>query len=189
MDRKYRKGIHLTIKSNQKKKNDSPLTTVREKEFIAENNTSKELLLATASKTALNSVPQIDLVEKEYTMNKGKSSQPSLAFKNKTSVLPQSRNISEHHRFKPAKVEINQIKQKGTTDPSESDIKLVVLVVLSILIPPLAIYLKTEQTNSWFWISLGLCLASLFVFFFSLAGLIWLTAIAIALLVVFDQIK
>jgi uncharacterized membrane protein YqaE (UPF0057 family) len=64
----------------------------------------------------------------------------------------------------------------------DGDVTLLLLVILAILLPPLAVWLKEGEINVKFWISLVL---SLLVF---LLWPLWLIAIAYALLVVFDQL-
>lgn len=71
---------------------------------------------------------------------------------------------------------------------ADPDVKLVLLFVLALLIPPLAIYLKNNAVNQWFWITLVLCLLSLLVFFFRLGGLLWLVSIILAILYIFGAI-
>jgi uncharacterized membrane protein YqaE (UPF0057 family) len=73
----------------------------------------------------------------------------------------------------------------------DSDVMLVLLVILAIFIPPLAVYLKDKAISKWFWLTLILCLLSLFAgwWFFPGLGLLWLAAVVIALLYVFDVIK
>ena len=77
--------------------------------------------------------------------------------------------------------------QMGT----DSDVNLVLLVILAIILPPLAVYLKHHTIDTWFWVTLILTVLALglFVGSFSLGGLFGLAAVVIALLYVFDAIK
>jgi len=69
------------------------------------------------------------------------------------------------------------------------DVSLVILVLLSIFIPPLAVYLKNGETNKWFWVTLILCLLAFTYFVFVFGGSLWFVAFLIAILYVFDIIK
>jgi uncharacterized membrane protein YqaE (UPF0057 family) len=73
----------------------------------------------------------------------------------------------------------------------DSDVMLVLLVILAIFLPPLAIYLKSKDVrNKWFLITLILCLVSLIGWwFFFYSGLLYLAAVVIALLYVFDMLS
>jgi uncharacterized membrane protein YqaE (UPF0057 family) len=64
----------------------------------------------------------------------------------------------------------------------DGDVELLLLVILAILLPPLAVWLKEGEINVKFWISLVL---SLLVF---LLWPLWLIAVAYALLVVFGVV-
>lgn len=57
-----------------------------------------------------------------------------------------------------------------------TDDRMVLLVILCILLPPLAVYLKEDEINTKFWISLVLTL------------LFWIPGVVYALLVVFDEV-
>lgn len=64
----------------------------------------------------------------------------------------------------------------------DGDVELLLLVILAILLPPLAVFLKEGEINVKFWISLILTLLVL------LLWPLWLIAVAYALLVVFDVV-
>ena len=63
---------------------------------------------------------------------------------------------------------------------SDDDAKLILLVILAILLPPLAVFLKEEELNYKFVLSLLLCLLAIFTF------ALWIIPVLYALLVVFD---
>ncbi|HLG01983.1 MAG TPA: YqaE/Pmp3 family membrane protein [Bacteroidia bacterium] len=65
----------------------------------------------------------------------------------------------------------------------DSDVELVLLVILAILLPPLAVYL-VEGTTSRFWVILILTLLAFFGFVYYLASLLWLIAMIWALVIV-----
>jgi uncharacterized membrane protein YqaE (UPF0057 family) len=75
---------------------------------------------------------------------------------------------------KKALKEYRAEKRSGSKSKRETDQLL--LVILCILLPPLAVYLKEDEINSKFWISLLLTL------------LFWLPGVIYALLVVFDEV-
>lgn len=90
-------------------------------------------------------------------------------------------------RFKAAKSVLREYKKelrRGQAD--EADASQVLLIILGILVPPLAIYLK-ERTLGWpFWASIALLATGLIVF--SALPFFWLLAAGLALLVVFEVI-
>jgi uncharacterized membrane protein YqaE (UPF0057 family) len=81
----------------------------------------------------------------------------------------------KRHRLKDAKKLFKDYKAaKKSGKDSETD--QILLAILAILLPPLAVYLKEDEINSKFWISLILTL------------LFWIPGVIFALLVVFDVI-
>lgn len=97
---------------------------------------------------------------------------------NVTSAVDEFKNLSRHERktrIKEAKKVLKDYKaDKRAGRAAETD--QVLLAILAILLPPLAVYLKEEEVNSKFWISLILTL------------LFWIPGVIFALLVVFDVI-
>ena len=95
-----------------------------------------------------------------------------------TSAVDEFKNLSRHERktrIKDAKKLLKEYKaDKRAGRAAETD--QVLLAILAILLPPLAVYLKEEEVNSKFWISLILTL------------LFWIPGVIFALLVVFDVI-
>ncbi len=87
-------------------------------------------------------------------------------------------------RFKEVKKMIKDLKaDKKAGRLMDADTNLILLAILAILLPPLAIYLK-ERALTWkFWVSLILILPIFFGGWF-----LWLAAVILALLVVFDAI-
>lgn len=85
-------------------------------------------------------------------------------------------------RLKKAKKEIRAFraaKRKGM----ESDVNLLVLVVLAILLPPVAVYLYDQETTTRFWITLLLFLLGIAGALF-LSWLLIFAAVVYALLIV-----
>jgi uncharacterized membrane protein YqaE (UPF0057 family) len=95
-----------------------------------------------------------------------------------TTAVEEFRSLSKHERKSRIK-EVKKLLKEHKADKragraAETDI--VLLAILAILLPPLAVYLKEEEINSRFWISLILTL------------LFWIPGVIFALLVVFDAI-
>jgi uncharacterized membrane protein YqaE (UPF0057 family) len=85
-------------------------------------------------------------------------------------------------RIKEVKKLLKQYRTDKKTGKAAADDNTILLAILAILLPPLAIYLK-EQTLTWkFWVSLAL-IAIPIIFG---AWYLWLLAVGLALLVVFD---
>jgi uncharacterized membrane protein YqaE (UPF0057 family) len=95
-----------------------------------------------------------------------------------TSAVDEFKSLSKHERksrIKEAKQLLKDYKaDKRAGRAAETD--QVLLAILAILLPPLAVYLKEEEVNTKFWISLILTL------------LFWIPGVIFALLVVFDAI-
>ena len=84
-------------------------------------------------------------------------------------------------RIKEAKKVFKEYRAKKKMR-DDGDVELLLLVILAILLPPLAVFLKEGELNVKFWISLILTLLVL------LLWPLWLIAVAYALLVVFDVV-
>jgi uncharacterized membrane protein YqaE (UPF0057 family) len=95
-----------------------------------------------------------------------------------TSAVDEFKNLSKHERktrIKDAKKLLKDYKaDKRAGRATETD--QVLLAILAILLPPLAVYLKEEEVNSRFWISVILTL------------LFWVPGVVFAMLVIFDVI-
>lgn len=95
-----------------------------------------------------------------------------------TSAVDEFKSLSKHERksrIKEAKKVLKEYKADKRAG-READTSLLLLVILAILLPPLAVYLKEGEINSRFWISLILTL------------LFWIPGVIFALLVVLDAI-
>lgn len=84
-------------------------------------------------------------------------------------------------RIKEAKKAFKEFRAKKKMR-DDGEVELLLLVILAILLPPLAVFLKEREINVKFWISLIL---SLLVF---LLWPLWLIAVGYALLVVFGVV-
>jgi uncharacterized membrane protein YqaE (UPF0057 family) len=97
--------------------------------------------------------------------------------------------FQEKNYFEPKKNESKNdlIKKNHSYD---EDTMNVLILVLCLILPPLAIYLKGNKTNVWFWLTLILCLFSSGVFFgVGAMGTGWFIAFILALLYVLDILK
>lgn len=83
-------------------------------------------------------------------------------------------------RLKDVKKALKEYKKAKREGKSDDDARLILLVILAILLPPLAVFLKEEELNYKFVLSLLLCLLAIFTF------ALWIIPVLYALLVVFD---
>lgn len=100
------------------------------------------------------------------------------------SAFKEFKSLSRKERkakFKEVKKVLKDYKSKKKMR-DDGDVTLLLLVILAILLPPLAVFLKEGEINVKFWISLVL---ALLVF---LLWPLWLISVAYALLVVFDAV-
>ena len=79
-------------------------------------------------------------------------------------------------RIKETKKVLKEYRAEKKSGKAKRETDQVLLIILCILLPPLAVYLKEDEINSKFWISLLLTL------------LFWLPGVVYALLVVFDEV-
>ena len=106
-----------------------------------------------------------------------------------------ARNIlKEETRIAPLKkIELLKRAIKKASQPaSDSDLMLILLLILAIIIPPLAVFLKNEGLSKWFWITLILCIFAgglIGITYGGYGGLLWAIAVVIALCYVFGIIR
>jgi len=79
-------------------------------------------------------------------------------------------------RIKESKKWLKEYRADKKAGKSKKETDQTLLIILCILLPPLAVYLKEDEINSKFWISILLTL------------LFWIPGIIYALLVVFDEV-
>lgn len=101
------------------------------------------------------------------------------------SAFEELRGLSKSERkerFRKARKEIRAFKAARKAG-SDADVNTLILVVLAILLPPLAVYLHEQETNTKFWVTLLLFLLGIAgaVFF---SWLLIFAAVVFALLVV-----
>jgi uncharacterized membrane protein YqaE (UPF0057 family) len=93
-------------------------------------------------------------------------------------ALAEFKNLSKKERklrVNEAKKELKHLKKENKENRS-SKVDKTLLIVLSFLLPPLAVYLYEDDINTKFWISVGLTL------------LFWIPGIIYALLIVTDSL-
>jgi uncharacterized membrane protein YqaE (UPF0057 family) len=174
--RRYNKGFYFA-KMHRNKSNEHSSTEMKSVKVLPESKESPEVEIVTASAAEIQKTSSEELnppvqAEAKTKTKKNQSSAPIVVFAPK--------------KFRDLIKETAAFSNPATPKASDSDVKLILLVILAIFIPPLAIYLKDQSTNKWFWITLILCLLSFTVFFFVFGGLFWLISIVIALLYVLD---
>ena len=79
-------------------------------------------------------------------------------------------------RIKESKKWLKEYRAEKKAGKSKKETDEVLLIILCILLPPLAVYLKEDEINGKFWLSILLTL------------LFWLPGVIYALLVVFDEV-
>jgi len=183
--RKYNKGYHFSVAKNH---------SVKKQQTKGD-----ELTVGTLDpkQISLQAEPEADLKSSPVNTPEQIASAPKHApsvKKQKTTETPASSekdSEEEVHVKNFASVLQKQDfdSDSGLSKGADGDVKLILLIILAIFIPPLAVYLKNESIDKWFWITLILCLLSLSVFFFAFGGLGWFVAMVIAILYVLDFIK
>jgi uncharacterized membrane protein YqaE (UPF0057 family) len=99
------------------------------------------------------------------------------------SAVDEFNNLSKAEkksRLKEAKKAFKEYKKKKKEGMMDEDARLILLVILAILLPPLAVFLKEEELNYKTVLALALCLLAIISFVW------WLIPVLYALLVVFD---
>ena len=79
-------------------------------------------------------------------------------------------------RIRESKKWLKEYRADKKAGKSKKETDQVLLIILCILLPPLAVYLKEDEINGKFWLSILLTL------------LFWLPGVIYALLVVFDEV-
>lgn len=89
---------------------------------------------------------------------------------------------------KPATATQSKKHHQKSGGSADSDVKLILLIILALFIPPLAMYLWDKQTDTWFIVDLVLFILAFSWFFLGPLGLLGLTSIIIAILRILDVI-
>jgi uncharacterized membrane protein YqaE (UPF0057 family) len=108
------------------------------------------------------------------TVLPGNEPEPA-AIKNAVTAFRSLSKKERKQRVKEAKFQLKQLKKEKRAGNMKR-VDMAVLIILSILLPPLAVYLHQDEINSKFWISVLLTL------------LFWLPGVIYALLVVTDSV-
>jgi uncharacterized membrane protein YqaE (UPF0057 family) len=177
--RKYNKGYHLAFHKKQHKAEEHQ--SQRKDPAIHEIKDDTKVPLLIAGKGAKGSAQQatpFKPAEKQKIINQG-SKLTASADENLLQEAPVIRDV-----------ELKDVNRESTPPKNDldPDVKLIILLILAILLPPLAVYLKDHATSKWFWITLILSLLAFFGVFFYYAWLFWLAAIIIAVLYVLNEI-
>lgn len=161
-------------------KKDAPAPVIaREKVKVSEPVAS----IAVKDKNAVTQKP----VQKAKTENKTNS--VPVITKNDANETP---NIS----FKKSDIRKQALKNTSHSPLREdAGVMLLVAIICAIFIPPLGVFIKDNwRTSKWFWVTLVLCLLAAGFLgvgnagFSTIFGGLWLVAVIIALLAVFDVI-
>lgn len=138
-----------------------------------ENAVSDDLPELPEAETPVAALPEVSKSEPA-----AKTEKKAVARKKSTPFKELRKNIKSLSHLKP-----DAGKNNNTADATnDSDVNLILLVILALLIPPLAVYLYFGELNVHFWINLILCLVGGGV---GVAVGYWGLAVIHALLVVF----
>ena len=147
-----------------------------------QNSISKPIAISEESASVISNPIQ---VEKPQAL-------PVPAKKNKPGKL--KLHTQENYKTEPT---IDFAKYPGLEKTRRYDpaFRLFVMIVLSFILPPLAIYMKQRVSTKWMWLTIALCITAAFLgivlsYYGIYAGwYLWIPAAIIALLVVFDILK
>ncbi len=177
--RHYNKGYYMAGHSSKhKQKNNSGIASIA----LAEEMKSIPAILNNDEKPAGELIASIK-TESTATTKTTKAKSPA-------QHESLSSGITTHHTTNtPVITATKQSQPQSQSGASgDADAMLILLVILAIFIPPLAVYLKNESINKWFWVTLVLCLLTFSYFIFVFGGLLWLAAAIIAILYVLGKI-
>ncbi|MCD6066997.1 MAG: hypothetical protein K0S33_1823 [Bacteroidetes bacterium] len=180
--RRYTKGYHFD-------KHKSPLTP---QEGVAKQSTKEPISdmepVAQSLPASQATAPQIKGGIQENTSLNG--------FTKKTSKTTVSLPATEKNDVEQTTIKNKQLKQgtrvqqkeSQSTGGGDSDVKMILCIILALFIPPLAMYLWDKQTDVWFIVDLILFLLLFSWFFLGPFGLLGLAAIVIAILRILDAL-
>jgi hypothetical protein len=185
--RKYNKGFHFNFEKRYKTAKSEIIE--EEKESLAakfnetdvmENREPEEV-----SHISINEIEKDFVLESEIPKDLFSEHQHNvIAPKN---IIKQSNNskftYTKNHNLKQSK-KIKKLNSKAV----DSDVKLILLVVLAFLISPLAMYISDPQTDMWFILDLILYLFWIGFLISPGLGLVGLASVVIALLRIFGMI-
>jgi uncharacterized membrane protein YqaE (UPF0057 family) len=173
------------------------------KNSVEKQNSSAEKGVVTKENVKVNpsSEPEMKrmVTEEKIVMDQNKeqnnSSEPvsSKGNKKQNKIASASVEKSEHAVVSNEK-SLKEEALKGKDTPAggaqlDETGMFILMLVLSLLLPPLAVYLKQKSATKWFWVTLILCLLTGGVLYVGYLGSLWFIAFIIALLVVLDIIS
>ncbi len=136
--------------------------------------------------------PTLLSIEKS-NKNESKTMRGVVASSGRSNDSPVTLNKSDQNHSETIVISKKENKLTERSSSSDDDVMKVLLIILAFFLPPLAVYLKDDSTSKWFWITFILCVFALFgwawVFvFYYFPQLLWLAAVIIAILRIFDKI-
>jgi uncharacterized membrane protein YqaE (UPF0057 family) len=182
--RKYNKGFYVSV--NKKAATPKPVERNDAKQNITEEKVAVEVV--PAKNNTSKDVPVTNVKPDAVASHKAATKTAAPKPDQKTTVVTAAANDQVSLESTKA---VKPVPAASKSQASDSEVHLVLLVILAILIPPLAVYLKHKTIDMWFWITLILTLLAYGLLFgaYGFGGLFGLAAVVIALLYVFDVIK
>lgn len=189
--KRYSKGLNISLfrpkvepasnqiaKADKKKAEPVAGTPVTAPESVVY---SEETGMTESTSPVVSSVPDANLTTEPQTTVEKKSS--------KGLLKKAAATVKARQTIKKIAAEKRNITQSPTsTHEPDSDVMLVLLVILCFILPPLAVFLYYEEINNQFWLNVLLLLAGVILYAWGISGLFLLAALVHALLVVFGVI-
>lgn len=189
--KRYSRGLNIDLfTSGDEKKSDKKANVARKKN-------SKRILLAEKEETTkplIDNIENLSLTEKETIASKN-ADHPVFS----ENATMKQKGVSPFKKMRSIKNSFTQLQDKqpesnfkntivrNSTQKSDSDVALLILVIIALFIPPLAVFLYYGEINGQFWISLILTLLAAGAFGIGIVfG--WGIPIIHALLVIFGVI-
>lgn len=188
--RKYNKGFHLNFNKSYKL-NNATTTAQQEDEIVESVPTNPSVAYPIVEENTNSST-----LNAEENNSYQPLSKDEVAVENETNSSQKinrplvSENLLNHSKSSQKIITfVEKTKEKQTSNKGgDSDVKLILLVILAFLISPLAMYLADGQTDLWFILDLIFYLFWISWVFAPNLGFVGLASIVIALLRVFSVI-
>ncbi|TND10641.1 MAG: hypothetical protein FD123_283 [Bacteroidetes bacterium] len=179
--RRYNKGYHVSVRDQKKHIVATQPVAAAEQKTVAVNNTTvnHETKKESAESPALVSAQTSP--GKTAVENRSWTSSRNAAASGKQATITLFKKSALQKEFRR-----HTVSDKTKAPSAADDLNTILLVILSFLIPPLAIYL-VEETSLRFWIALICCLFSFGGIFFTAGYGLWLVAVILALLAVLGR--
>lgn len=173
--KRYSNGYYISSSSNRKVEAQNNIVKEGKHDLIAESKVEK--IIETTSTTNVTTTAAItqETVSDTNTADTAKAIHKK---KNRSSIQDKPLFAIKSSKFALGLVQMQErklIDKEAQHNKAASDVDLVLLVILAILLPPLAVFLK-RGLDTMFWISLLLTL------------LFWFPGVIFALLIVLDAI-